>query len=149
MDEAYLQSVVTSLGYGKELLSVKIIKDKATGLPLKYGFLEFNTRDNANSFYQNYNNRIIPNTSKQFKLNWASYGTSKTGSGTKTGSQEIQIYIGDLDPSVTEHKLLEFFKSKYPSAYMSKIITDNSTKLSKGYGFVKFTNNEESVKAIS
>lgn len=39
MDEAYLQSVITSLGYGKELLSIKIIKDKATGLPLKYGFL--------------------------------------------------------------------------------------------------------------
>jgi RNA recognition motif-containing protein len=32
---------------------------------------------------------------------------------------------------------------------MTKIITDNATKLSKGYGFVKFTNNEESVKAIT
>lgn len=32
---------------------------------------------------------------------------------------------------------------------MSKIITDSSTKISKGYGFIKFTNNEESVKAIS
>jgi RNA recognition motif-containing protein len=87
MDEAYLQSVATSLGYGKELLSVKIIKDKATGLPLKYGFLEFNTRDNANSFYQNYNNRIIPNTSKQFKLNWATYGTNKSSTNSKTASQ--------------------------------------------------------------
>lgn len=141
MDESYLQSVITSLGYGKELLSVKIIKDKATGQPLKYGFLEFNTRENASNFYQNYNNRTITNTNKQFKLNWASYGTSKTNSNVKLGSQEIQIYIGDLDTSVTEHKLLDFFKSKYPSAYMSKIITDNSTKLSKGYGFVKFTNN--------
>jgi RNA recognition motif-containing protein len=142
MDETYLQSVLTSLGYGREVLSVKIIKDKATGLPLKYGFLEFNARENANNFYTNYNNRIIPNTSKLFKLNWASYGTSKSGSSNKTSSQDIQVYVGDLESSVTEHKLLEFFKSKYPSAYMSKIITDNATKLSKGYGFVKFTNNE-------
>jgi RNA recognition motif-containing protein len=140
MDESYLQSVITSLGYAKDLLSIKIIKDKATGLPLKYGFLEFNTRDNANNFYQNYNNRIIPNTSKQFKLNWASYGTSKSTSNVKSSPQDIQIYIGDLDPSVTEHKLLDLFKSRYPSAYMSKIITDNATKISKGYGFIKFTN---------
>ena len=32
---------------------------------------------------------------------------------------------------------------------MSKIITDGTTKVSKGYGFVKFTNSEESVKAIA
>jgi RNA recognition motif-containing protein len=32
---------------------------------------------------------------------------------------------------------------------MSKIITDGVTKASKGYGFVKFTNSEESVRAIS
>jgi RNA recognition motif-containing protein len=32
---------------------------------------------------------------------------------------------------------------------MSKIITDGTTKVSKGYGFVKFTNNEESVRAIA
>jgi RNA recognition motif-containing protein len=92
----------------------------------------------------------VPNSSKQFKLNWAAYGSSKSvPSSTKSSPQEIQIYIGDIDPSVTEHKLLEFFKSKYPSAYMSKIITDTTTKVSKGYGFVKFTNHEESAKAIT
>lgn len=31
---------------------------------------------------------------------------------------------------------------------MSKIITDGTTKASKGYGFVKFTNSEEAAKAI-
>lgn len=102
MDEPYLQSLITSLGYGKEMSSIKIIKDKGTGLPLKYGFLEFNQHENANSFYQNYNNRIVPNTSKQFKLNWAAYGTSKTSSSsTKNSQQDIQVYVGDLDPSIT------------------------------------------------
>lgn len=32
---------------------------------------------------------------------------------------------------------------------MSKIITDTATKISKGYGFVKFTNHDEGQKAIS
>ena len=31
---------------------------------------------------------------------------------------------------------------------MSKIITDPSTKISKGYGFVKFANSEEAQMAI-
>lgn len=57
--------------------------------------------------------------------------------------------MGDLDAAVTEHKLLEFFRAKYPSAFLSKIITDSSTKVSKGYGFVKFTNAEEASKAIA
>lgn len=59
------------------------------------------------------------------------------------------MYVGDLDAAVTEHKLLEFFRAKFPSAYLSKIITDTATKVSKGYGFVKFTNAEEAAKAIA
>lgn len=57
--------------------------------------------------------------------------------------------MGDLDAAVTEHKLLEFFRAKFPSAYLSKIITDTATKVSKGYGFVKFTNAEEASRAIA
>lgn len=32
---------------------------------------------------------------------------------------------------------------------MAKIITDNITKVSKGYGFVKFSNQDDANKAIS
>ena len=46
-------------------------------------------------------------------------------------------------------QLLEPFKKKYHSAFESKIITDPTTKLSKGYGFVQFSNYEESQKAIT
>lgn len=109
MDESFLQNLLTSLGYSKELKSIKLIKDKTTGLPLKYGFLDFHTHESASNFYQNYNNRTIPNTAKQFKLNWAAYGGgAKTNSinPTKINQQEMQIYVGDLDHSVTEHKLL-------------------------------------------
>jgi len=92
-----LQSLLGSLGYAKDLSSIKLIKDKATGLPLKYGFLEFMTHDAAGNFYQNYNNRIVPNTTKQFKLNWAAYGGgTKVGNInlTKTNPQEMQVYVG-------------------------------------------------------
>jgi len=50
-----------------------MLKDKITGAPLKYAFLEFNNHHNAQLFYNTYNNKYIPNTSKLFKLNWAAY----------------------------------------------------------------------------
>lgn len=104
MDESYLQSLVSSLGYNKELSSIKIIKDKATGMPLKYGFLEFQNHESANNFYSNYNNRTIPNTAKLFKLNWAAYGGGSKSSSSSVGKatqQETQVYVGDLEASVT------------------------------------------------
>ena len=56
--------------------------------------------------------------------------------------------MGDLPDNLTDHKLLQFFKQKYPSAFMSKIITDPNTKVSKGYGFVKFMNVDEANRAL-
>lgn len=78
---------------------------------------------------------------RNFKLNWSTYGTTKTSQiNSLKPASEIQIYVGDLPLNLTDHKLLQLFKSKYPSAFMSKIITDPATKASKGYGFVKFSN---------
>ena len=57
--------------------------------------------------------------------------------------------MGDLDNSVTEEKLKEFFEEKYKSVVSAKIVIDNITKLGKGYGFVKFSNHDESIKAIN
>lgn len=45
--------------------------------------------------------------------------------------------------------LFEFFGIIYNSAIGAKIICDPVTKASKGYGFVKFSNYEESQKAIA
>ena len=42
-----------------------------------------------------------------------------------------------------------FFEEKYKSVVSAKIVIDTITKLSKGYGFVKFSNHDESIKAIN
>lgn len=39
MDELYLNSMINGLGYSQHLTSIKVIKDKQTGAPAKYGFL--------------------------------------------------------------------------------------------------------------
>jgi RNA recognition motif-containing protein len=57
--------------------------------------------------------------------------------------------VGDLDSSVNDKQLLEFFSEKYPSAYFARIIYDPVTKYSKSYGFVEFSNATEAQRAIT
>ena len=111
-----------------------------------YGFLEFENIEQANTALETLNGKPLPKTeNKTFKLNWASYNTNKSNN---QNPNEFSIYVCELDPSVNEEVLTNFFKEKYQSVINSKIIVDPSTKISKGYGFVKFSDKAESEKAI-
>ena len=81
---------------------------------------------------------------KTFKLNWASYSQSKSA----PNPNEFSIYVCELDPSLTEEMLRDFFSQIYSSVVGAKIIVDPSTKISKGYGFVKFSDYNESQRAL-
>jgi RNA recognition motif-containing protein len=56
--------------------------------------------------------------------------------------------VGDLEPSVNNILLMQTFKQVYPSVYEAKIICDPVTRVSKGYGFIKFSLKEESERAL-
>ena len=56
--------------------------------------------------------------------------------------------MGNLDLSVTEDILIEYFSEFYDSVSSTKIVVDPSTNESKGFGFVKFRNFLESMRAI-
>jgi len=53
-----------------------------------------------------------------------------------------------LDSNVTEEILKDFFSQFYKSITAAKLVVDPSTKISKNYGFVKFSNQEESEIAL-
>jgi RNA recognition motif-containing protein len=53
-----------------------------------------------------------------------------------------------LDLSINEETLKNFFSNFYNSIIGVKIIIDPSTKVSKGYGFVKFSDPIEYQKSI-
>ena len=57
--------------------------------------------------------------------------------------------MGDLDPSVTEDSLKDFFCKYYASVIGVKLIIDPIIKNSKGYGFVKFADQNEANKALN
>ena len=107
-----------------------------------YGFLIFNSKEDAEKALSELNGKAMPNTTnKAFKLNHASFNSHKS-------RNDHSIYVCDLSHSVTSERLLSFFKSKYKSVTGAKIIIDPSTKLSKGYGFVSFNDEMERDKAI-
>ncbi|CAN8300632.1 unnamed protein product [Cochlearia groenlandica] len=142
VDENYLSSCFSQTG---ELVSVKVIRNKITGQPEGYGFIEFVSHAAAERTLQTYNGTLMPGTEVAFRLNWASFG-----SGQKVDAgPDHSIFVGDLAPDVTDYLLHETFRVNYASVRGAKVVTDPSTGRSKGYGFVKFAEETERNRAMS
>ncbi|XP_076931818.1 polyadenylate-binding protein RBP47-like [Bidens hawaiensis] len=143
MDETYLQSCFSQIG---EVQSIKIIRNRQTGQSERYGFVEFQTHSAAEKAIQSCNGTMMPNTDQVFRLNWASFST-----GEKRGDigSDLSIFVGDLAPNVTDSILLETFASRYPSVKGAKVVVDTNTMCSKGYGFVRFSDESERSKAMN
>ena len=123
------------------------MRDKNTGNFMGYGFIEFDNKEEAQEALQLMNGKPMPNSNKVFKLNWASYSQSKNS--LSQNPNEYSIYVCELDQSVNEEILQNYFSQFYKSVIGTKIVVDPSTKVSKGYGFVKFSDYNESQRALT
>eukprot|EP01018_Ginkgo_biloba_P034410 Gb_14426 [translate_table: standard] len=139
-DESYLY---TCFSHAAEVLSTKVIPNHLTGQPEGYGFVEFSSHEAALNILQTYNGTLhMPGTQQLFKLNWA---TSTKGEKRA----EHSVFVGDLDPHVTDDVLQETFASRYISVRGAKVVRDVLTGRSKGYGFVKFCDENERNRALT
>jgi RNA recognition motif-containing protein len=59
----------------------------------------------------------------------------------------MNIYVGNLSPEVKEEDLKEAFEA-FGQVESVKIISDNYTGRSKGFGFIEMSNNSEAQSAI-
>ena len=89
----------------------------------------------------------MPNTEQTFRLNWATFSTGDRHVDN-TGS-DLSMFVGDLAPDVTDTILHETFASSYPSIKGAKVVVDANTGRSKGYGFVRFSDENERSRAIT
>ncbi|CAL4912835.1 unnamed protein product [Urochloa decumbens] len=142
-DENYLYSCFAHTG---EVQSVKIIRNKVTSLPEGYGFIEFISHEAAEKVLQTYNGTQMPGTEHTFRLNWASFSS---GERRPEAGPDHSIFVGDLAPDVTDYLLQETFRVNYPSVRGAKVVTDPNTGRSKGYGFVKFADENEKNRAMT
>ncbi|KAK3845188.1 MAG: hypothetical protein J3R72DRAFT_482142 [Linnemannia gamsii] len=143
MDENWIRGTWYSAG---EQVTVKMIRDKYTGASAGYCFVELSSPAAAAKAINTFNGMLIPGTNKVFKLNWASGGmASVAGPGA---SQEFSVFVGDLSPEVTEFMLVSKFQERYMSCRSAKIMTDATTGISRGYGFVRFGDESEQLRAL-
>jgi len=149
MDENYVSNLFSHLG---DVANVKLIRDKSTMIPAGYGFVEFSSRAVAQRVMDTYNGMAIPGTNKTFRLNWASFGvTDKRPPGLNTGQSAVEysVFVGDLSSDVTDVMLQALFASRYHSVRNAKVVTDPVTGASRGYGFVRFSDEAEKNRAMA
>lgn len=129
-----------------QVVSAKVIRNKQTGQSEGYGFVEFYSRATAEKVLDNYNGTMMPNTDQPFRLNWASFSAGDKRSDV---TSDLSIFVGDLAVDVTDAMLHETFSSKYASVKGAKVVIDPNTGRSKGYGFVRFGDENERSRAMT
>ncbi|CCC07889.1 unnamed protein product [Sordaria macrospora k-hell] len=142
MDENFIKNVFTTvLG---ENVQVKVIRDRNSG-NAGYCFIEFASAEAAQKAL-NLNGTPVPNSNRAFKLNWASGGGLIDRRDDR--GPEYSIFVGDLGPEVNEFVLVSLFQSRFPSCKSAKIMTDAMTGQSRGYGFVRFSDEGDQQRAL-
>ena len=128
------------------MVSAKVIRNKQTSQSEGYGFIEFVSHAAAERTLQAYNGTLMPNVEQNYRLNWASFGA---GEKRSDGTPDFTIFVGDLASDVTDYILQEMFRAHYPSVRGAKVVNDRLTGRTKGYGFVKFGEESEQLRAMT
>nr|CAB3267266.1 tRNA selenocysteine 1-associated protein 1-like [Phallusia mammillata] len=140
MDETFVTQAFLHIS---QPAGVKIIRRKDTGMPAGYCFVEFATDSEAERVLKLVNGTNIPNSTptKRFRLN-----RSQAGKNWDIGPS-FSIFVGDLDASVTDDKLEDYFLKRYHSVKGAKIMYEEGG-VSRGYGFVRFSDEKEQKRAL-
>ncbi|MCJ1323008.1 hypothetical protein MMC15_008359 [Xylographa vitiligo] len=141
LDERVSDSLVWELMLqAGRIVNVHLPKDRVTQTHQGYGFVEFISEEDAE-----YAARIMNQVrlyGKPIRVNKASADKQKT---VEVGAE---LFIGNLDPMVTEQTLYDTF-SRFGSLISAPKVARDDANLSKGYGFVSFSNFDASDEAIA
>ncbi|EKM79821.1 hypothetical protein AGABI1DRAFT_57019, partial [Agaricus bisporus var. burnettii JB137-S8] len=170
MDEEYAKQVCKLLNW--EPIQIKVPQpppDPATGQQANnpgYCFLTFSTPAQASTVFAQVNNSgkggtmTMPNSSKPFVLSWA---PAITPNNSQQYQKEYSIFVGDLAPETSNSDLVAVFRNpvlglrndrepKFIRPFLScksaKIMLDPLTGVSRGYGFVRFSDEADQQRAL-
>ncbi|EGO02253.1 hypothetical protein SERLA73DRAFT_86524 [Serpula lacrymans var. lacrymans S7.3] len=172
MDEEYAKQVCGLMGW--DPVNIKVPSpgpDPASGQQANnpgYCFLTFPSPSLAQSVLAQVANNgsgqpvTMPNSSKPFVLNWAS-SVPNTPIAQQQYPREYSIFVGDLAPETSNSDLVAVFRNpvlglrndrepKFIRPFLScksaKIMLDPVTGVSRGYGFVRFTEEADQQRAL-
>mmetsp|Transcript_10637 Transcript_10637/g.23486 ORF Transcript_10637/g.23486 Transcript_10637/m.23486 type:complete len:344 (-) Transcript_10637:75-1106(-) len=141
VSEDLLVELFTQIG---RVNSVHMPKDKLTGLHSGYGFVEF--LDITDADYAIQIMSMVKIFSRPMRVSKSSLD-KKSGSGTLDVG--ANLFIGNLDPGDVDEKLLyDTFSAFGTIIKPPKIMRDDMTNQSRGFGFVSFDAFEASDMAI-
>lgn len=98
------------------VVSVEIKRDRVTGYSLGYGFVQFKTRQDASAAKKALHRSVVGG--RAIRIGWAQKNTN--------------LFVGDLDPSITSEQLREVFRRFGP------IYEEETFVKHRNYGFVRF-----------
>ncbi|KAF0908134.1 hypothetical protein E2562_022949 [Oryza meyeriana var. granulata] len=132
--EALLREVFQSTGLVE---GCKLIRKEKSS----YGFVDYYDRRSAALAILTLNGRQI--FGQLIRVNWA-YASGQREDTT----DHFNIFVGDLSPEVTDSTLFAFF-SGYSSCSDARVMWDQKTGRSRGFGFVSFRNQQDAQSAIN
>ncbi|CAM6082536.1 unnamed protein product [Calypogeia fissa] len=132
--EALLAEVFASVG---PLEGCKLIRKEKSS----YGFVDYFDHRSAATALLSLNGRQM--FGQAIKVNWA-YASGQREDTTG----HFNIFVGDLSPEVTDATLFAAF-SVYPSCSDARVMWDQRSGRSRGFGFVSFRSQQEAESALS
>ncbi|KAI9317525.1 hypothetical protein BX666DRAFT_1938095 [Dichotomocladium elegans] len=130
-------SVVAPVG------NVKIIRDRNYSHGgFNYGFVEFNDHAAAEQAMQALSGRSV--FGHEIRVNWAAQGSAQK----EDTANHYHIFVGDLSPEVTDEVLGSAF-TLFRSMSEARVMWDQSTGKSRGFGFVAFRERQDAEQAIA
>ncbi|XP_042033906.1 oligouridylate-binding protein 1B-like [Salvia splendens] len=132
--EPLLQEVFASTG---PVESCKLVRKEKSS----YGFIHYFDRRCASLAIMTLNGRHL--FGQPIKVNWA-YASGQR----EDTSSHYNIFVGDLSSEVTDAMLYACF-SVYSSCSDARVMWDQKTGRSRGFGFVSFRNQQEAQSAIN
>merc|ERR1712018_830645 len=142
MTEEFLKEAFRLMGEDS-VESVKIIKNKFTGVQAAYGFIHFDSDAAALMAMHKLNNKMIPHSQPpvRFQLNHA----SAKHSGDQYTEREYSIWVSELPTDVTEEEFKKVFSTRFGSMKTAKIFREKDGKV---YGFVRFKDISDQREAL-
>eukprot|EP00477_Mikrocytos_mackini_P000117 GAHX01000122.1.p1 GENE.GAHX01000122.1~~GAHX01000122.1.p1 ORF type:complete len:592 (+),score=139.78 GAHX01000122.1:62-1837(+) len=138
MDEQRLLNLTSSMSMPP--IAIRICRDLNTGESYGYGFLKYNTLDDANGVIAALNCTEIDNYTIRLEL----------FDKEQKKDREGNVYVKDLTPSVTARTLYEFLAPLGPieSIKIPTVMQKNGKSMRLNYGFIQFETKEKAERAI-
>lgn len=138
------------------VISCRLSRDETTGASKEFGFVNYENHQDAARAVEEMNNKEVEGkplyVGRAQKKNEREEELRKQYEKIREEKMSkyhgVNLYVKNLDDAIEEEKLREEFAA-FGVITSCKIMTDDKTGVSKGFGFVCFSNPDEATKAVT